>query len=101
MLNENSFLHYIKVFTCVLITMFIELPRVSSVLNLVFALPVGGPGTVKALFQNRVAYRSPAKSSKEIDSGEVLSRLLLKFLEDMKGNLGNRVQGRSLISTSL
>ena len=91
MLNENPFLHYIKVFTCVHISMFNELPRVSSIQNLVFGLPVGRPGTVKALFQNSVACRrSPGKSSKGVDSGEVLSRLLLKFLKDMKGNLGNR-----------
>ena len=54
-MNENPFLHYIKVFTCVLVTTYNELPRVSSIQNLVLGLPEGRPGTVKALFQNSVA----------------------------------------------
>ena len=90
MLNENAFLHYIKVITDILIAPFDDLPRVSSIQNLVFGLPKRKPGTVKALFQNSVACRSLCKSSHKVYGGEVLSRLLLKFLEDMKRNFGKR-----------
>ena len=91
MLNENPFLHYIKVITDILIAPFDEPSRVSSIQNLVFGLPERRPGTGKALFQNSVACRrSLGKSSREIDGGEILSRLLFEFLKDVKRNLGNR-----------
>ena len=91
MLNENPFLHYIKVITNILIAPFDELSRFSPIQNLVFGLPERRPGTGKALFQNSVACRrSPGKSSSEVDGGEILSRLLLEFLKDMERNLGNR-----------
>ena len=91
MLNENPFLHYIKVITNILIAPFDELPRVSPIQNLVFGLLEGRPGTGKTLFQNSVACRrSSGKSSCEIDGGEVLSRLLPEFLKDVKRNLGNK-----------
>ena len=93
MLNENPFLNYIKVITDILIAPFDELSRVSRIQNLVFGLPERRPGTGKALFQNSVACRrSLGKSSCEIDGGEVLSRLLLEFLKDVKRNLGLDLQ---------
>ena len=68
-----------------------ELPRISSIQNLVFGLPERRHGTVKALYQNIVACRrSPDKSCCKVDVGEILSRLLLKLLKDMQRNLGNR-----------